>query len=49
MAGVVDRIGYDPVQLGSLSAGRLVQPGGALFGVWLQRSEFERAMSSSGR
>jgi 8-hydroxy-5-deazaflavin:NADPH oxidoreductase len=46
VAAVVDRIGYDPVQLGSLSAGRLVQPGGPLFGVRLQRDELERAVSA---
>lgn len=41
---VIDRIGYDPVLLGSLKAGRILQPGGPVFGAVLTRSEFERAM-----
>jgi len=41
---VVDRIGYDPVLLGSLSAGRILQPGGPVFGAVLTRAEFERAI-----
>jgi predicted dinucleotide-binding enzyme len=41
---VVDRIGYDPVFLGSLSAGRILQPGGPVFGAVLTRAEFERAI-----
>jgi predicted dinucleotide-binding enzyme len=41
---VVDRMGYDPVLLGSLSAGRILQPGGPVFGAVLARSEFERAI-----
>jgi len=44
VAEVVDRIGYDPVMLGSLSAGRILQPGGPVFGAVLTRSEFERAI-----
>jgi predicted dinucleotide-binding enzyme len=44
VAAVIDRIGYDPVPLGSLPAGRLLQPGGPVFGVPLRRSEFERAV-----
>jgi 8-hydroxy-5-deazaflavin:NADPH oxidoreductase len=43
---VVDRIGYDPVLLGSLSAGRILQPGGPVFGAVLTRAEFERAIHS---
>src|SRR5438309_2455042 len=35
VADVIERIGYDPVRLGSLSAGRLLQPGGPVFGVSL--------------
>ena len=45
VAEVVDRIGYDPVMLGSLSAGRILQPGGPVFGAVLTRSEFERAIN----
>ena len=41
---VIDRIGYDPVLLGSLSAGRVLQPGGPVFGSVLTRSEFKRAI-----
>lgn len=41
---VIDRIGYDPVLLGSLRTGRVLQPGGPVFGAVLTRSEFERAM-----
>jgi len=41
---VVDRIGYDAVLLGSLSAGRILQPGGPVFGAVLTRAEFERAI-----
>jgi predicted dinucleotide-binding enzyme len=43
-AALADRIGYDPVRLGSLRAGRVLQPGGPLFGVVLTRPEFERAV-----
>jgi predicted dinucleotide-binding enzyme len=44
---VIDRIGYDPVLLGSLKAGRILQPGGPVFGAVLTRSEFERAMHTA--
>jgi 8-hydroxy-5-deazaflavin:NADPH oxidoreductase len=44
IAGLVERIGYDAVRLGSLSAGRILEPGGPVFGVSLRRSEFERAV-----
>ena len=44
---VIDRIGYDPVILGSLSAGRILQPGGPVFGAVLKRSEFERAIHAT--
>jgi len=43
-AALADRIGYDPVRLGSLRAGRALQPGGPVFGVVLTRPEFERAV-----
>ena len=36
-------IGYDPVRLDSLGAGRILEPGGPVFGVSLRRSEFEQA------
>jgi predicted dinucleotide-binding enzyme len=44
VAEVIERIGYDAVPLGSLSAGRLLEPGGPVFGVALSRAEFELAM-----
>lgn len=44
IAGLVDRIGYDPVRLESLRAGRVLQPGGPVFGVVLTLPEFEQAV-----
>lgn len=44
VAQVIERIGYDAVRLESLSAGRLLEPGGPVFGVSLQRTEFELAL-----
>jgi hypothetical protein len=44
IAGLVDAIGYDPVRLGSLRAGRVLQPGGPVFGVAVTPPEFERAV-----
>ncbi len=44
IAELVDRIGYDAVRLDSLSAGRLLEPGGPVFGVSLRLSEFESAV-----
>jgi predicted dinucleotide-binding enzyme len=41
---VIDRIGYDVVRLDRLSAGRLLEPGGPVFGVPLHRTEFEAAV-----
>jgi hypothetical protein len=49
IAGLADRIGYDPVRLGSLRAGRVLQPGGPVFGVTLTRPEFERAVYEDAR
>ena len=43
IAGLIDGIGYDPVRLGSLRAGRVLEPGGPVFGVVLPLDEFERA------
>jgi predicted dinucleotide-binding enzyme len=48
-AGLVDRMGYDPVRLETLRAGRVLQPGGPVFGVTLPRPEFERAVSEDAR
>ena len=47
VGALVDRIGYDPVVLGSLSAGRVLQPGGPVFGAVLTRAEFERAIDGA--
>jgi 8-hydroxy-5-deazaflavin:NADPH oxidoreductase len=49
IAGLVDRIGYDPVRVGSLRAGRVLQPGGPVFGVVLPLPEFERAVYEDAR
>jgi predicted dinucleotide-binding enzyme len=46
VADVIERIGYDTVRLDSLSAGRLLQPGGPVFGVPMRRTEFELALSA---
>ena len=42
----VDSIGYDAVPVGPLSAGRVLQPGGPVFGAVLRREDFERAVRS---
>jgi 8-hydroxy-5-deazaflavin:NADPH oxidoreductase len=42
----VDRIGYDAVSVGPLSAGRVLQPGGPVFGTVLRRDDFQRAVHS---
>jgi 8-hydroxy-5-deazaflavin:NADPH oxidoreductase len=44
VAALIDRIGYDPVRLGGLAAGRVLQPGGPVFGLVLRPAEFERAV-----
>jgi 8-hydroxy-5-deazaflavin:NADPH oxidoreductase len=49
IAGLVDRIGYDPVRLGSLRAGRVLEPGGPVFGAVLPLDEFERAARVGSR
>jgi predicted dinucleotide-binding enzyme len=46
VARLVDRAGYDAVRLDSLSAGRLLEPGGPVFGASLHRPEFEQALRS---
>lgn len=46
VAGVIDRMGYDPVILSSLSAGRVLQPCGPVFGAVLTRIEFEQAINA---
>jgi 8-hydroxy-5-deazaflavin:NADPH oxidoreductase len=49
IADFVDRLGYDPVPLTSLRAGRVLEPGGPVFGVVLPRTEFERALREGAR
>ena len=49
IAGLIDRIGYDPVRLESLRAGRVLEPGGPVFGVVLPLDEFERAARVGSR
>jgi hypothetical protein len=44
IAGFVDRLGYDPIRLDGLRAGRVLQPGGPVFGVTLTQPEFEQAI-----
>jgi 8-hydroxy-5-deazaflavin:NADPH oxidoreductase len=41
---VIERIGYDAVRLDNLSAGRLLEPGGPVFGALLSRQEFDMAV-----
>jgi 8-hydroxy-5-deazaflavin:NADPH oxidoreductase len=49
VAELTDRIGYDPVRLGRLRAGRVLQPGGPVFGQVLTLAEFERAVHEDAR
>ena len=49
VSGLVDRIGYDPVRLESLRAGRALQPGGPVFGSVLTRADFEFAVRANAR
>lgn len=44
VADIVERIGYDTVRLDSLSAGRLLEAGGPVFGALLRRPDFELAL-----
>ena len=49
IVGLVDRIGYAPVLLDSLRAGRVLQPGGPVFGAVLALPEFEWAVREDAR
>jgi hypothetical protein len=40
----IEWIGFDAVRLGTLPAGRLLEPGGPVFGALLSRPEFEQAL-----
>jgi predicted dinucleotide-binding enzyme len=44
VANVIECMGYDTVRLDSLSAGRILEPGGPVFGISLHRAEFELAL-----
>ncbi|MCW2506838.1 MAG: oxidoreductase [Actinomycetia bacterium] len=44
VAGVIERLGYDAVPLGSLHTGRVLEPGGPVFGASMSRTEFEQAV-----
>jgi 8-hydroxy-5-deazaflavin:NADPH oxidoreductase len=46
IAELVDQIGYDPVTLVGLRAGRVLEPGAPVFGVVLGRAEFEQAINA---
>jgi predicted dinucleotide-binding enzyme len=46
VAELVERIGYDAVRLDSLRAGRLLEPGGPVFGIPLGRARFELALAA---
>ena len=46
VAELIERIGYDSVRLDTLRAGRLLQPGGPVFGVPLGRTAFELALGA---
>jgi hypothetical protein len=49
IADLVDRIGYDPIRWENLGAGRVLQPGGPVFGAVLTLPEFERAVREDAR
>jgi predicted dinucleotide-binding enzyme len=49
IARLIDQLGYDPVQLESLRAGRALQPGEPVFGSVLTREEFELAVHHEAR
>jgi predicted dinucleotide-binding enzyme len=41
---LVERIGFDPVPVGGLAAGRLLEPTGPVFGTPMRRREFARTL-----
>lgn len=44
---LVDRLGFDPVTAGPLTRGRLLQPGGHLFGVRLTAEQMTQALTGA--
>ena len=49
IAELIDQLGYDPVRLETLRAGRVLEPGGPVFGLVLPLDEFERAARVGAR
>jgi 8-hydroxy-5-deazaflavin:NADPH oxidoreductase len=47
IADLVDRLGFDPVTAGPLTRGRLLQPGGELFGVRLAAEPMGQALAAT--
>jgi predicted dinucleotide-binding enzyme len=41
---LVERVGFDPVPVGGLAAGRMLEPDGPVFGTPMSRPEFERSL-----
>ncbi len=46
VADLVERIGYDAVAMAGLSSGRLLEPGGPVFGAMLRKADFEAAIGA---
>ncbi len=44
VAELVERVGYDALRIGGLRSGRILQPGGPVFGALLSAEDFERAI-----
>jgi predicted dinucleotide-binding enzyme len=47
VAKLVDRLGFDPVTAGPMTRGRLLQPGGDLFGVRLTAEQMRHALADT--
>jgi predicted dinucleotide-binding enzyme len=47
VADLVDRLGFDPVSAGQLTRGRLLQPGGHLFGVRLTAEQMRQTLTAT--
>ena len=47
VASLVDRLGFDVVELSSLHASRALQPGGPVFGAHLDRASFVAALATT--